>query len=101
MNTTLKNEYLGAIPTGAFPGFFILSILPGNSGCHKGCWGSGSFSLPRFIRADSNNPCFLGSNNIPTRMLYKDRGACVPIELKLVSGRKSDHTKITRKRVAA
>lgn len=66
------------ITAGAFPEFFIFTILPGNSGCHKGCWRSGSFSLPRFIRADSNNPCFLSSNNIPTRMLHKDKRDLLP-----------------------
>lgn len=74
------------IATGAFPEFSILTRLPGNSSCHKGCWGNCRFSTPRFIRVGSNSPCFLSSNNILTRMLYKDRRACVSIELKLVSG---------------
>lgn len=93
--------YAHIYPTGAFPEYSILTRLSGNSGCHKGCWGSCRFSTPRFIRVGSNNPCFLGSNNIPTHMLHKDRGACVPIELKLASGRKPDHAKITRERVVA
>lgn len=89
------------IPIGAFPEYSTLTRLPGNSGCHKGCWGSGSFSSPRLLQVRLAIPCSLSSNNVPTCMLHKDRGACVPIELKLISGRKPGHAKITRERVVA
>lgn len=60
-------------PTGAFPEYSILIRLSGNSGCHKGCWGSSSFSLPRLLQARLAIPYFLSSNNIPTRMVHKDK----------------------------
>lgn len=34
-------------------------------------------------------------------MVHKDKRDLLPKKFKLVSGRKSDHTKITRKRVVA
>lgn len=98
MIRTSKTEYKKAalevekqaedhIAAGAFPEFFIFTILSGNSGCHKGCWGSCRFSSPRLLQMRLAIPCFLNSNNVPTRMVHKDRGELGPKKFRLVSGK--------------
>ena len=89
-------------PTGAFPEFSIFFFqLPGNSGCHKGCWGSCSFSSPRLLQVRLAIPYSLSNNTIPTCMVHKDKRDLLSKKFRLVSGRKCDHMKITRNRVAA
>lgn len=86
---------------GVFPEYSILTRLSGNSGCHKGCWGSCRFSSPCLSQVRLAIPHFLSSNNIPTRMVHKDKRNLLSKKFKLVSGRKCDHAKITRNRVVA
>lgn len=87
MNVTLKNEYPRATPIGVFPEFSILTSFSGNSGCHKECWGSCSFSSPRLLHVSLVIPYFLGSNNtIPTCIAHKDKRDLLPVKFKLVKG---------------
>lgn len=84
----LKKHQEDHIATGSFPDVSIFTILSGNSGCHKECWGNGNFLLSRLLSAGSSNPYFPSSNTIPTRMVHKDKGELGPIKFKLVSGQR-------------